>query len=83
MTRTAVIIGDVLVLLVTWSKTVQLYRDSRRLGIKAPLATLLFRDGRLTLALPSLLRPESFVQEHFTSCKLAPFLRQIHLIPSR
>ena len=44
-TRIAVIIGDVLVLLVTWSKTAQLYRESRRLGIKAPLATLLFRDG--------------------------------------
>lgn len=44
-TRIAVIIGDVLVLLVTWSKTAQLYRESRRLRIKAPLATLLFRDG--------------------------------------
>ena len=44
-TRIAVIIGDVLVLLVTWSKTAQLYYESRRLGIKAPLATLMFRDG--------------------------------------
>ena len=44
-TRIAVIIGDVLVLGVTWSKTMQLYRESRHLGIKAPLATLLFRDG--------------------------------------
>ena len=45
LTRIAVIIGDVLVLLITWSKTAQLHRESRRLGIKAPLATLLFRDG--------------------------------------
>ena len=44
-TRIAVIIGDILVLLVTWSKTTQSYRESRRLGIQAPLATLLFRDG--------------------------------------
>ena len=44
-TRIAVIIGDGLVLFVTWSKTAQLYRESRRLGIRAPLATLLFRDG--------------------------------------
>ena len=44
-TRIAVIIGDVLVLLVTWSRTAQLSRESQRLGIKAPLATLLFRDG--------------------------------------
>ena len=54
----AVIIGDVLVLLVTWSKTVQLYHESRRLGIRAPLATLLFRDGqsmRLLVPPPSLI----------------------------
>ena len=38
-----------LVLLVTWSKTLQLYRESRRLVIKAPLATLLFRDGEREL----------------------------------
>ena len=44
-TRFAVIIGDVLVLLVTWSKTARSYRESRRTGIRAPLATLLFRDG--------------------------------------
>ena len=44
-TRIAIIIGDVLVLLVTWSKTAQFYRESKRLRIKAPLATLLFRDG--------------------------------------
>ena len=44
-TRIVVIIGDVLVLLVTWLKTVQSYRESRRLGVKAPLATLMFRDG--------------------------------------
>ena len=44
-TRIAVIIGDVIVILVTWSKTSQLYRESRHLGIKAPLATLMFRDG--------------------------------------
>ena len=37
---------DVLVLLVTWSKTAMAYRETRRLGIKAPLVTLLFRDGK-------------------------------------
>ena len=47
--RIAVIIGDVLVLLVTWYKTAQSYRESRRLGIKAPLATLMFRDGEREL----------------------------------
>ncbi|KAI0086742.1 hypothetical protein BDY19DRAFT_995495 [Irpex rosettiformis] len=44
-TRTAVIIGDVLVLLVTWSKTAKSYREARQLKIKAPLTTLLFRYG--------------------------------------
>ena len=49
VTRVTVIIGDVLVLLVTWSKSLQSYRESRRLGIKAPLATLLFCDGEQEL----------------------------------
>ena len=44
-TCAAFIIGDTLVLLVTWFKTAQLYREVHHLGIKAPLATLLFRDG--------------------------------------
>ncbi|KAI0086736.1 hypothetical protein BDY19DRAFT_995489 [Irpex rosettiformis] len=44
-TRFSVIIGDVLVLLVTWSKTAKSYREARQLRVKAPLATLLFRDG--------------------------------------
>ncbi|KAI0086727.1 hypothetical protein BDY19DRAFT_995482 [Irpex rosettiformis] len=44
-TRISVIIGDVLVLLVTWSKSAKLYHEARQLRVKAPLATLLFRDG--------------------------------------
>ncbi len=48
-TRIAVFLADVLVLLVTWSKTAHLYREARRLDVKAPLATLLFRDGQFTL----------------------------------
>ncbi len=39
------IIGDVLVLAVTWTKTAQAYLEARRLQIKAPLATMLLRDG--------------------------------------
>ncbi|KAI0086731.1 hypothetical protein BDY19DRAFT_907923 [Irpex rosettiformis] len=44
-TRISVIIGDVLVLIVTWSKTAKSYYEARQLRIKSPLATLLFRDG--------------------------------------
>ncbi|KAI0086733.1 hypothetical protein BDY19DRAFT_995486 [Irpex rosettiformis] len=43
--RIPVIIGDILVLLVTWSKTAKSYYGARQLRIKSPLATLLFRDG--------------------------------------
>ena len=49
MTRIAVILGDVLVLVVTWSKTARLYKEARHLKIDAPLATLLFRDGTTEL----------------------------------
>ncbi|KAI0093015.1 hypothetical protein BDY19DRAFT_989699 [Irpex rosettiformis] len=44
-TRISVIIGDFLVLLVTWSKSAKLYHEAGQLRINAPLATLLFRDG--------------------------------------
>ncbi|KAI0769495.1 hypothetical protein BC629DRAFT_1292030, partial [Irpex lacteus] len=45
ITRISVIIGDALVLVVTWTKTTQAYREARQLNIRAPLATVLFRDG--------------------------------------
>lgn len=48
-TRISVIIGDVLVLAVTWTKTAQAYQEARRLNIRAPLATMLFRDGAVKL----------------------------------
>lgn len=40
------IIADVLVLAVTWMKTAQLYLEARRIKVNAPLATMLFRDGK-------------------------------------
>ncbi|KAI0799614.1 hypothetical protein BC629DRAFT_1285243, partial [Irpex lacteus] len=45
-TRIAVIMSDALVLAVTWLKTARLYKEARRLGVEAPLATMLFRDGK-------------------------------------
>ncbi len=68
-TRTAVIVGDVLVLVITWTKTAQAYREARRMKIRAPLATILFRDGAeygiLVLYCSSLIATQ---QEQFTSC---------------
>lgn len=46
-TRISVIIGDVLVLAVTWMKSAQTYREACRLNIRAPLAAMLFRDGKI------------------------------------
>ena len=43
--RIAVIIADALVLLVTWSKTLQIYMEARRCKTNLPVATLLVRDG--------------------------------------
>ncbi len=64
-TRFAVIASDILVLAVTWAKTLQLYREARRLKIATPLTTLLLRYGKVTKiasTAPSLLRkwPGSF-----------------------
>ncbi|KAI0769498.1 hypothetical protein BC629DRAFT_1680760 [Irpex lacteus] len=46
-TRIAVIVGDVLVLAVTWMKTARVYREARRLNLKSPLVTMILRDGTL------------------------------------
>ncbi|KAI0803011.1 hypothetical protein BC629DRAFT_89367 [Irpex lacteus] len=43
----AVILGDILVLAVTWFKTARLYNEARRQRKNFPLATMLFRDGTL------------------------------------
>ncbi|KAI0769492.1 hypothetical protein BC629DRAFT_1292144, partial [Irpex lacteus] len=47
ITRVAVIIGDILVLVTTWSQTARSYQEARRLNIRAPLVTMLFRDGAM------------------------------------
>ncbi|KAI0690101.1 hypothetical protein BC835DRAFT_1308044 [Cytidiella melzeri] len=46
-TRVAVILADLIVIFVTWSKTMQAYRIARTHSFKAPLVTMLFRDGTL------------------------------------
>lgn len=46
-TRISVIVGDVLVLAVTWTKTAHVYREARKFGIGAHIATVLFRDGAM------------------------------------
>ncbi|KAI0769525.1 hypothetical protein BC629DRAFT_1533792 [Irpex lacteus] len=46
-TRISVIVGDVLVLAVTWTKTAHVYREARKFGIGAHIATVLFRDGTI------------------------------------
>ena len=60
-TRVTAIIGDIFVLLVTWSKTASSYREARRLGIRAPLATLLLRDGEYLEIACVLLQPDAKV----------------------
>ncbi|EMD41379.1 hypothetical protein CERSUDRAFT_101860 [Gelatoporia subvermispora B] len=50
-TRVCVIASDVIVLVVIWLKTYSTWRDSKRHGIKTPLATLLLRDGEMLLSL--------------------------------
>lgn len=45
--RISAIIGDAIVLVVTWVKTAKLYSDARRTGVKAPLAVMLIEDGTI------------------------------------
>ncbi|KAI0086790.1 hypothetical protein BDY19DRAFT_329647 [Irpex rosettiformis] len=66
-TRISVTIGDILVLLVTWSKTAKLYREAQRLKIKAPLATLLFRDGTFYFIILLILNVLQVIEHIFPS----------------
>ncbi|OCH88700.1 hypothetical protein OBBRIDRAFT_733874, partial [Obba rivulosa] len=45
ISRTCVVVADMLVLLVTWSKTYSIKRDAIRANTRALLATMLLRDG--------------------------------------
>ncbi len=44
-TRVTLIVGDVLVLAVTWVKTARNLTEGARIGMRTPLSTMLFRDG--------------------------------------
>lgn len=44
-----VVLGDVLVIMVTWISTARIYIRARNSGVKAPLASLLLRDGALLI----------------------------------
>ncbi|OCH93583.1 hypothetical protein OBBRIDRAFT_790107 [Obba rivulosa] len=46
-TRVCVLAADVLILVMTWLKTYAVKRDAHRNKIKAPLATLLLKDGTI------------------------------------
>lgn len=55
-TGIAVTVGDVLVLVVTWTKTGQTYFAAQKLPIKAHVATILLRDGEMTSLNSSMLQ---------------------------
>jgi hypothetical protein len=44
------IIADLVVLAVTWYKTMRIVKDAHLLGIKVPIGEMLFRDGELSIA---------------------------------
>ncbi|KAI0685094.1 hypothetical protein BC835DRAFT_1421587 [Cytidiella melzeri] len=46
-TRGSIILADVIVLVVTWVKTVGTVREASRINIKVPLSEILLRDGTL------------------------------------
>jgi hypothetical protein len=47
-TRIAAIIADLIVLAVTWYKTVSIVREAHLLGIRVAIGEILFRDGELS-----------------------------------
>ncbi|PSS32229.1 hypothetical protein PHLCEN_2v1998 [Hermanssonia centrifuga] len=54
-TRIALIVGDALVLAVTWVKTARNLAEGARIGMRTPLSTMLLRDGTIYFALQPIL----------------------------
>ncbi|RPD56443.1 hypothetical protein L227DRAFT_578897 [Lentinus tigrinus ALCF2SS1-6] len=52
--KTCVLVGDLLVVLITWYTTYRTWRASRTAQFKASLSTLLLRDGHVILVLSAL-----------------------------
>jgi hypothetical protein len=53
-TRTAAIVADLIVLAVTWYKTVRIVKEAHLMGIRVPIGEILFRDGEFSSAHESL-----------------------------
>jgi hypothetical protein len=47
-TRVAAIIADIIVLAVTWYKTIGIVKEAHLLGIGMPIGEILFRDGQFS-----------------------------------
>lgn len=45
--NTLVLASDTLLVILTWLKTFNMWRESTRLGIKTPVVTLILRDGEV------------------------------------
>ncbi|OCH84034.1 hypothetical protein OBBRIDRAFT_742282, partial [Obba rivulosa] len=49
VTRAALIVADVLILAITWSKTYAIRKEAARNNVSTPLATMLLRDGECSI----------------------------------
>ncbi|KAL4248426.1 hypothetical protein ABKN59_008114 [Abortiporus biennis] len=51
LTRSLAALCEVIVLLATWAKTYTIWQESKRVGLRAPITTLLLRDGTIYFGL--------------------------------
>lgn len=79
--RLPIIATDVIVLVITWTRTFQLVREAMKTGLDASLSATLLRDG-VYHTKPSSSRPytEPAIQEAFTSCTTLIFFPHSDLI---
>ncbi len=55
-TRSSVILGDILVLIVTWYKTYSTWKTAASVAMKASFSTMILRDGSSTICFVSVKR---------------------------
>jgi hypothetical protein len=62
LTRGSSILGDVIVVAITWAKTFKQWREGKRLNVHTSISTLLLRDGEDAVAKTELVESLTLIQ---------------------
>ncbi|KAI0331754.1 hypothetical protein GY45DRAFT_1248260 [Cubamyces sp. BRFM 1775] len=71
---------DIVVLVLTWVRTLGIKRESRRLGLHTPIVTLLLRDGTMYFLVILFIQVFSIVSSDFVLWDVWPYFDQVFTV---